>query len=105
LIDGQLERASACRWAFEPAERLPPRIGLHPNGTRLAAYDFVVGRFDSAKADIVGADVANEMSRKFSIRIEATAFLDEPDPFEIECRHASRFVGRHTALHVDEGAF
>ena len=91
LVDGQLERAAAGRRALETAEDAAAGVGLDEERALAAADDLVVGRFEAAEADVVEADVAEQVRRQLLVRIEAAALLHEADAFEVERGDVARF--------------
>src|SRR6185436_19792539 len=101
FVDGQLDGGSGGRRTFEAAERVMPRVGLHQDGPGLAANLPVEGAFDAGQALVVDPDPAEQMRAELPVRVEAPAFLEEPDAVEIERGDALRLIRRD--LPADEG--
>ena len=68
LVDRQLDGRAGRRRPLDPAERLAPRVGLDEHRAALAANLRVVGRLDAAEADVVDADVAEQVRRQLLVR-------------------------------------
>ena len=100
LVDGQLEGDAGGRRALDSTERAVARVGLHEHPARLPTDLLVIARFEPVQPLVVDADIANQMSRQFPIRVEPPVLLQEPDPLEIELPNPTRRVDRDILLHV-----
>ena len=104
LVDRQLERCAGRGRSLEPAEGVAARIGLHQDLALAPAHRLVVGRLDAVQADVVDADVAEQLRGELAVRIEALALFHEADALELEGGDPLGFERRGAPLHVHEGA-